>query len=197
MGKWLGCLGLAALALLVIIKLPQLVFILGGLGTALVLGAWAYHVWDGWRVRRTFEDAHGRHGRRLILVYSRSPHWERYIEERWLPKYGAEAVLLNWSDRSQWGTLRPKPPEVALFERYAGRAEYNPLAIGIPVRGKVRVIRFWRAFRDLKHGKELALRQAEADLADLATALRGSDSGPGRDPAAGGTELRVAADGGD
>ena len=187
MGKWLGCLGLAALGLLVIIKLPQLVFILGGLGTALVLGAWAYHAWDGWRVRRAFEEDHGRHGRRLILVYSRSPHWERYIEEHWLPKYGAEAVLLNWSDRSQWRTLRPKPPEVSLFERYAGSAEYNPLAIGVPVRGKVRVIRFWRAFRDFKHGKELALRQAEAELADLATALRGSDSEAGRDPAAGGT----------
>jgi hypothetical protein len=176
MGKWIGCLGFAALGLFIIFKLPELVFIVGGLGTALVLGAWAHQAWSDSRTRRSFEAAHGRFGRRLILVYSRSPHWQRYIEEQWLPKYGAQAVVLNWSDRSAWRSLRPKPPEVALFERHAGRGEYNPLVIGVAPRGKVRVIRFWRAFRDYKHGKELALRRAETELEALASALRGEDS---------------------
>ena len=185
MAKWLGCLGLVTLALFIIVTLPELVFVVGGLGVALFLGAWGFRSWDDARTRRSFEDAHGRNGRRLILVYSRSPHWQRYVEEHWLPRYGAQAVVLDWSDRSVWRALRPKPVEVALFERYAGRAEYNPLAIGVPRRGKVQVIRFWRAFRDYKHGKELALRRAEAELEALASALRGGDGEAGGDPAAG------------
>jgi hypothetical protein len=172
MAKWLGCLGLLALLILVIAKLPELVFIVGGLGTALVFGTWAYGVWDERRVRRAFEIAHGSEGRRLILVYSRSPHWQRYIEEHWLPKYAGQAVVLDWSERSDWRTLAPKPPEILLFELHAGRAEYNPLAIGVPARGKLRVIRFWRAFRDFKHGREAALRRAEAELDVLAAELR-------------------------
>jgi hypothetical protein len=178
MAKWLGCLALVALGLFVIFKLPMLVFIVGGLGTASFLGAWAHHAWEGRRTRRAFEAMHGRHGRRLILVYSRSPHWQRYVEEHWLPKYGAQAVILDWSDRSAWRGTKPKPMKIALFERHAGQREYNPLVIGVPVRGKVRVIRFWRAFRDHKHGRDLALRRAEAELELLAAELRGeSDAG--------------------
>jgi hypothetical protein len=172
MGKWLGCIGLLALVVFAILKAPALIFIIGGLGSALVLGGWAHHEWQGWRVRRAFEQAHGRHGRRIILVYSRSPHWESYIEQQWLPRYGAQAVVLNWSDRAVWRTLPRKPPEIALFERYAGRTEYNPLVIGVPVRGEPRVIRFWLAFRDFKHGRDGALRRAEAELEALATELR-------------------------
>ena len=47
----------------------------------------------------------------------------------------------------------------------AGDREFNPLAIVFPERGLVQVIRFWQAFRDYKHGKERALRAAEAELA--------------------------------
>ena len=36
----------------------------------------------------------------------------------------------------------------------------------VPERGPVQVIRFWQAFRDYKHGKERALRAAEAELAE-------------------------------
>ena len=187
MGKWLGCLVLLALLVVIIATLPELIFIVGGVGTALVLGTWAYGAWSERRVRRAFEAIHGREGRRLILVYSRSPHWQRYIEEHWLPKYAGQAVILDWSERSTWRTLAPKPPEVALFERHAGRAEYNPLAIGVPARGKVRMIRFWRAFRDFKHGRESALRRAEGELELLAAELRGPDSETGTDRAAGGT----------
>ena len=187
MAKWLGCLGLTALAVLVIFKAPALVFIIGGLGSAFFLGAWAHHEWQGWRVRHAFEETHGRHGRRMILVYSRSPHWQSYIEQHWLPRYGTQAVILNWSDRSTWRTLRRKPAEIMLFERYAGRAEYNPLVIGVPARGKPTVIRFWRAFRDFKHGRDGALRLAEADLEALATRLREPGSAERTNPPAGGT----------
>ncbi|HET6836699.1 MAG TPA: hypothetical protein VFH24_01585 [Gemmatimonadales bacterium] len=45
-----------------------------------------------------------------------------------------------------------------------GDREYNPVAIIIPKTGKMRVIRFWKAFRDYRHGKDQALRRAEAEL---------------------------------
>ena len=187
MGKWLGCLGLLVLLVLIIATLPELVFIVGGLGTVLVLGTWAYGAWDEGRVRRAFDAVHGNAGRRLILIYSQSPHWQRYIEEHWLPKYTDQAVILDWSERHTCRALAPKPPEIVLFERYGGRREYNPLAIGVPARGKVRVIRFWRAFRDFKHGREQALRRAEAELEVLAAELRDADGWTGTNPAAGGT----------
>lgn len=187
MGKWIGCLALAALGLLIIARAPILVFIAGGLGTALVLGTWAYQAWDARRARRAFEAAHGRHGRRLVIVYSRSPHWQRYVEEHWLPRYGSRAVVLNWSDRSAWRTMSPKPAEIALFERLSGRSEYNPLVLGVPPRGRIRVIRFWRAFRDFKHGREHALRRAEAELEALDAELHGdpADGAAAADPAGG------------
>jgi hypothetical protein len=47
---------------------------------------------------------------------------------------------------------------------WAGDHEFNPLAIVIPADGSVRVIRFWQAFRDYKHGKHRTLRAAEAEL---------------------------------
>ncbi len=48
---------------------------------------------------------------------------------------------------------------------WGGDREFNPLAIVIPERGPVQVIRFWQAFRDHKHGRDRALRVAEAELA--------------------------------
>jgi hypothetical protein len=38
------------------------------------------------------------------------------------------------------------------------------MAIVFPKKGKAQVVRFWRAFRDFKHGKDAALRQSEAEL---------------------------------
>jgi hypothetical protein len=96
------------------------------------------------------------------LVYSRSPHWERYIEDTWLPRIAPHAVVVNWSDRATWP--KPAPLEIRVFRHWSGDAELNPLAVLVPARGQVRTIRFWRAFRDFKHGKAARLRDAEAEL---------------------------------
>jgi hypothetical protein len=98
----------------------------------------------------------------LLLVYSNSPHWQAYIEERWLPRLQPLAIVLNWSERAQWP--KQHPFEAAIFRTWAGDREFNPLAIVIPAHGPVQVIRFWRAFRDYKHGKDHALRVAEHEL---------------------------------
>ena len=41
-------------------------------------------------------------GRRVIFVYSNSPVWREYVEERILPRLPANAAILNWSERSRW-----------------------------------------------------------------------------------------------
>ena len=62
--------------------------------------------------------------------------------------------------------------EVALFRAFAGREEFNPLGILVPPEGRrVHVVRFWRAFRDHKHGKPRLLQPAEADLERLMGAI--------------------------
>ena len=34
-------------------------------------------------------------GRRILLVYSRSPVWQPYIESNWLPRLNEQAIVLN------------------------------------------------------------------------------------------------------
>ena len=41
----------------------------------------------------------------------------------------------------------------------------DPIAIVVPRKGPVTVVRFWRACRDYKHGKDRALPVAEQQLA--------------------------------
>jgi hypothetical protein len=128
----------------------------------LAIGAWL----DGRKRRRLQREFHARwgtSGKCLLLVYSNSPHWQAYIEEHWLSQIGRVAVVLNWSERARWPEQHPLEAEI--FRMWGGDREFNPLAIVIPERGPVQVIRFWQAFRDYKHGKDRALRAAESELA--------------------------------
>jgi hypothetical protein len=127
----------------------------------LALGMW-WNRWKRGRLQRQFQERWGKVGKRLVLVYSNSPHWQAYIEQHWLPVLGPIAVVLNWSERAHWPERHPFEAEI--FKRWAGDREFNPLAIVMPPTGAVRTIRFWRAFRDYKHGKDRALRAAEREL---------------------------------
>ena len=103
--------------------------------------------WRKWRAVRRFRACWRSQGKDLLLVYSNSPHWQR-------------------SERSQWGS--PARAEVALFRAFAGAREFNPLGIVVPATGRqAHVVRFWRAFREHKHGKDRLLQAAEADLGRL------------------------------
>lgn len=124
--------------------------------------AFARHRWLAARARRAFLATWAPVGKRILLVYSNSPHWQNYIEDRWLPRLRDRVVILNWSERRQWATHQPV--EAAIFRGYAGLREFNPLAIVFPQGGETQVIRFWRAFRDFKHGKADALSAAERAL---------------------------------
>ena len=113
-------------------------------------------------LRAFFHWAHRRHGRFVLFVYSESPNWQSYVEEHVLPRLVGRAAVLNWSQRKQWPRLSPW--EAQIFHHFAGPREFNPLALVFVGRWRVVRIPFYRAFLDLKHGRESTLRQAEAEL---------------------------------
>jgi hypothetical protein len=112
--------------------------------------------------RAWFSWAHQRHGRFVLLVYSESPNWQPYIEEHILPRLWGRVVVLNWSQRLQWPL--PCPWEARVFHHFTGRREFNPIVLVFAGRWRVVRIHFYRAFLELKHGREAALRGAEAEL---------------------------------
>ena len=98
-------------------------------------------------------------GKDLLIVYTDSPHWKEYVESRWVARWPDRTVTLNRS--RPWSR---KQPEAALWLAVGGIVEHTPLAIVVPRKGKLRVIRLFAAFRDFKHGKEGRLRVAEQEL---------------------------------
>ena len=147
-----GLNGWPALVLLLLLS-PLLLPLLVVLAVAWVAGALALHL----LTLIVWLPA----GRRVLFVYSDSPIWKPHIEAEVLPRLPSTAAILNWSERSQWSRWNLS---VWLFRFYAGNREYNPLAIVIrPWRGP-KLFRFWRAFRDSKHGKVEPLRVLEASF---------------------------------
>ena len=157
-----GCAALALGALTfsvyVVVAVPsaRLVVIAVALGILLArLVAW-------WQLRQAlthFRRTHVAFGRDLLIVYSASPHWQEYIDSHWLTKWRDRAVTLNRS-APDW----QQQPEAVLWRRLAGRTEHTPVAIVVPLRDRPRIIRFYTAFRDYKHGKATTLHEREADL---------------------------------
>lgn len=163
---WTKLVAIAGAVLLCIVAIPILVLAL----PFLAVRAWLDRR-KRRRLQREFHHRWGAYGKRLLLVYSNSPIWQAYVERNWLPQLESFAVVLNWSERSTWSERHPFEAEI--FRTWAGDQEFNPLAIVIPADGAVRVIRFWQAFRDYKHGKDRTLRAAEAELgAALGVPLR-------------------------
>jgi hypothetical protein len=154
---WIKAVGVAAAVVLCIALLPILVLALPFLALRARLDRRKRR-----RLQREFHNRWGARGKRLLLVYSNSPNWQGYVEENWLPQLESISVVLNWSERRTW--TERYPLEADIFRTWAGDHEFNPLAIIIPSDKSVRVIRFWQAFRDYKHGKDRTLRAAEAAL---------------------------------
>jgi hypothetical protein len=109
-------------------------------------------------------------GWRILLVYSRSPVWQNYIETTWLPRLQDHAVVLNWSDRVTW--RRTMPFAARVFQHWAPSENFNPMVILFSTFPHTRRIEFYHAFRDWKHGKEDTLRAAEDQLFEFMDGLR-------------------------
>lgn len=112
----------------------------------------------------------------MLLVYSNSPNWKDYIEKTIIPKVEPHAEILNFSERTKWGELEDQTG-VELFLAFSGvekiksrgkiewgGREYNPVVIVLLPNIRPKVIRFWKAFKDHKHGKDQKLRILEQEL---------------------------------
>ena len=109
-------------------------------------------IWLTWSTR----------GRRVLFVYSDSPVWKEIIEHEVLPKLDENAVILNWSQRKQW-----KPSLAMLaFEYFGGSRDFNPLALVFRPLRRVKVFRFYRPFRDYKHGNVEGLHEIIKNFLD-------------------------------
>ena len=161
--EWLAAVAILPIGIWVICVMAPLIL----LTIATVL---PYEFIRGIYLRSRFESVYGKQGKRIVLVYSDSPHWQTYIEENWLPKLADVAIVLNWSQRSQW--RRQPALESKVFHHWSGDREFNPMAIYLPRRGRVQTVRFWRAFRDKKHDHPEALEKLEAELFALADTVR-------------------------
>lgn len=100
-------------------------------------------------------------GTRVLFVYSNSPLWQSYIEDTILPKLPRGSVVLNWSERRRW---RWWSLSVAVFHFFGGSREFNPLAVVVRPFRWGKAFRFWRAFRDAKHGNRDTLQRVEAQF---------------------------------
>ena len=108
-------------------------------------------------------------GKRILLVYTRSPVWFEYIESTWLPRIGDHTVTLNLSDQNAW--RRSKSLAARAYRHWKPRTNNNPMVIMFPRFLRTQRLGFYDAFQDLKHGNEATLRTAEARLFEFADGL--------------------------
>jgi hypothetical protein len=137
----------------------------------LVVVAAPFYLAYGLLLRLVLEIRWGRLGKRILLVYSRSPTWREHVETNWIPRLRDHAVVLNWSDRATWS--RRNSFAVWIFRHWAPSHDFNPMAIVFPPFRRAQHIGFFYAFRDAKHGNLTKLQEAESKLFSLA-----NDVGP-------------------
>ncbi|MBI5395462.1 MAG: hypothetical protein HZA91_09230 [Verrucomicrobia bacterium] len=144
--------------LLVVWAIPLTIAVL----TFLLLAGLFLHLaaWCCWCVR----------GRYVLFVYSDSPIWHDYIEERILPRLSKRVVILNWSDRSRWQPTLG----VLAFRYFGGDREFNPMAIVFRPLRLARKFRFYEPFCEFKHGKTEAVAKMESELYGLVDEITGS-----------------------
>jgi len=143
--SWRGAIVRTVAIACMLLFLPLLVALL--LVALLVRAVWSLclhlAIWSWWCSR----------GCDVLFVYSDSPIWHDYIETNLLPHIRRRAVILNWSQRRNW---RLSLAHIA-FGHFGGGEEFNPLAVVFRPFRSTRTFRFWRAFREFKHGKPEAL----------------------------------------
>jgi len=136
---------------LLVLLLPLVVFVgVLWLATAVLL---QLVVWLTWCPR----------GRYALVVYSDSPIWREYFDAHVLPAIGGRGVVLNWSERRRW----PYSLSVALFRLFAGRRNFNPLAIVFQPLTWPRRFPFYPAFQAFKHGRPEEVERMRLELFEL------------------------------
>lgn len=98
----------------------------------------------------------------MLFVYSDSPVWRAYIEQNIIPRIEHRAILLNWTQRSDWLSSWSLPALV--FKHFGGKREFNPSAFVFRPMWIHRSFRFWKPFKSLKHGDKAPLQKMETDF---------------------------------
>lgn len=99
---WLRRIVVTLVVVLAVVLLWRGLLIAVGLVALPVVAAYVGDRWRKWHAVRRFRVVWRPKGKDVLLVYSNSPHWQRYVEENWMPRWGHRAVVLNWSERSGW-----------------------------------------------------------------------------------------------
>jgi hypothetical protein len=146
-----------------VIALPCFAFVI-----LLMLGWLAWRGIEAVVLKRRFQSKWGREERFILFVHSNSPVWAPYLAEHLFPELQHCAVFLNWSERSRW--TKEQRLEARMFRHWGGRREFNPMAIVVPRRGRVRAVRFFKAFKSYKHHDLRSLHEAERKLRELMAA---------------------------
>lgn len=108
-------------------------------------------VWILWTTR----------GKDVLLVSSESPIWHDYMQSEVVPLVRDRAVVLNWSQRKTWDKWSLS---VQVFYSFGGRREFNPLVVLFRPFRQARVLRFWSAFKDWKHGYTQSVEALRREL---------------------------------
>ena len=102
-----------------------------------------------------------------LIVTSDSPIWKEYMEQQVVQILRPQAFVLNWSRRRAW----PRIPnlQVLSFRYFGGMREFNPLVIVFRPFRIARVFRFWKPFKDYKHGQPDSLNELTQELMEYAS----------------------------
>jgi hypothetical protein len=155
---WLTVVSIAAAGWLLLVAWPWL-FVLSILLTVPLAALAADQLQESHARRDAYRlRARGVQG---LLVYSRSPNWQAYIEEHWLPRIAGRMEVLDLSERRNW---RRTDARVRIFNRFIqGDEDYNPAAVVFRT-GAPLVFRFYPAFQNAKHGNDEGLKMLEEEL---------------------------------
>ncbi|MDD3648187.1 MAG: hypothetical protein PHS44_06865 [Candidatus Dojkabacteria bacterium] len=127
-----------------------------------------------------------RKGKHILFVYSESPNWKDYIERGILPRIKERAILVNWSKRKD--LLDSKSRVLEIYKAWTGvqitnwakskrnkfgivGGEYNPVAVLFPKNGRAKVLKFYKAFKSFKSGRQQELKKLESELFDFCKTL--------------------------
>lgn len=100
-----------------------------------------------------------------VFVYSDSPAWRVFCEEKVIPLLPPGSEPLNWSERHKWHWSIP----VFLARFFGSRSTYQPVGLVVARFKRVQVFRFWEGFQELKKGNSLNL---EHELQNFLSALK-------------------------
>jgi hypothetical protein len=162
----IGCLVTSALCL---VMGGCLLWITGwprvGLGLAViavvVIGSYVTARMNRARLLRECQRVYDPRGIRFLVVYSESPTWEAHIRASWLPRFGEQAVVLNWTNRARWEPSL----EVRLFKSFMqSERNFNPAVLVLRNTDAPLVYRFFYAFQQAKNGRPEYLARLEAEL---------------------------------